>query len=268
MSLKPMFARVVKRYDFLNHLLTWGFDTVWRKTCAKECTSGQVIIDLCCGTGDLALNISKLVALETTILAMDFSKMMLKRAKAKEDSERRKRDIKQKKSDVNFILADATHLPLNEGIIDRICISFSFRNLIYKNPKSKTFLMEILRTLRLQGRFVFVETSQPKSLLFRVLYHLYLSRVVPLVGWLISGNKGAYHYLGISATNFPSAEEVSKMLSSAGFRNVSFRRITFGAVALHVGEKQKSTSKLVGVFFKPKKEKLSSDKMLNFVIGR
>jgi demethylmenaquinone methyltransferase/2-methoxy-6-polyprenyl-1,4-benzoquinol methylase len=237
MSLKPMFARVVKKYDFLNHLLTWGLDTVWRKTCAKKCMSKGVIVDLCCGTGDLALNISKLTASETTILGLDFSKMMLKRAKDKEYSERLRNDIEQKKSDVNFILADATHLPLKNDAVNRIGISFSFRNLIYRNPKAKTFLMEVLRILRFQGKFVFVETSQPKSLFLRILYHLYLSRVVPLIGWLISGNKGAYRYLGISAKNFPSAEKVANMLLSAGFRNVLFKRVSFGAVALHIGVK-------------------------------
>jgi demethylmenaquinone methyltransferase/2-methoxy-6-polyprenyl-1,4-benzoquinol methylase len=237
MSLKPMFARVVKRYDFLNHFLTWGLDTVWRRTCAKECASKGVIVDLCCGTGDLALNTSKLIPSETTILGLDFSKMMLKRAKDKEYSERLRNDIEQKKRDINFILGDAAHLPLKNEAVNRICISFSFRNLIYRNPKAKTFLMEVLRALRLQGKFVFVETSQPKSLFLRILYHLYLNRVVPLVGWLISGNKGAYRYLGISATNFPSAEKVTNMLLSAGFRNVLFKRISFGAVALHIGVK-------------------------------
>ncbi len=242
MSLKPMFTRVVKRYDLLNHLLTWGLDTVWRKTCAKECASDGVIVDLCCGTGDLALNISTYAASETTMLGLDFSKMMLKRAKGKEHSERRRNDIKQKKigdgkSDINFILADAAHLPFKDDAINRIGISFSFRNLIYRNPKAKTFLMEVLRTLRLHGKFIFVETSQPKSLPLRILYHLYLSKAVPLLGWLISGNKGAYRYLGTSATNFPSAEEVANMLFNAGFQSVLFKHITFGAVALHVGVK-------------------------------
>lgn len=238
MSLKPMFTRVVKKYDFLNHLLTWGLDTVWRKSCAKECASRGVLVDLCCGTGDLALNISKLTASEATVLGLDFSKMMLKRAKDKEYSERLRNDIeKQKKNDINFILADATYLPLKNDAVERMCISFSFRNLVYRNPKAKTFLREVLRTLRHQGKFIFVETSQPKSLFLRILYHLYLSRDVPLIGWLFSGNKGAYRYLGISATNFPSAEKVTKMLLTAGFRNVLFKPITFGTVALHVGVK-------------------------------
>lgn len=232
-----MFARVVKKYDFLNHLLTWGLDTVWRKICAKECASKGFIVDLCCGTGDLALNVSKLTTSETTILGLDFSKMMLKQAKNKVCSERLRNDIEQKKSVVNFILADAAHIPIKDDAVNRICISFSFRNLIYRNPNAKTFLMEVLRALRLQGKFVFVETSQPKSLFLRILYHLYLIRVVPLIGWLISGNKGAYRYLGTSATNFPSAEKVTNMLLSAGFRNVFFKRITFGAVALHIGVK-------------------------------
>lgn len=245
MSLKPMFAVVAKRYDLLNHILTFGLDTVWRKTCSKKCTPGKVILDLCCGTGDLALNISKNTASKTFILGLDFSKMMLQRAKTKIHSERQRKshnDVKQMKkggsnTNVNFVLADATYLPFRDDSINRICISFSFRNLIYRNPHAKPFLMEVLRTLHPQGKFVFVETSQPKSLFLRSLYHLYLSKVVPTFGWLISRNKGAYKYLGVSATNFPSAEKVANMLLSVGFRNVTFKHMTLGAAALHIGGK-------------------------------
>jgi len=138
---------------------------------------------------------------------------------------------------ISFILADATCLPFRDECIDRIGISFSFRNLVYKNTKANTALREIVRVLRPEGKFVCVETSQPKRRLLRTLYHLYLRKVVPFVGGLISERKNAYRYLGISATNFPRAEEVADTLSNAGFQEVSFKHLAVGIVALHVGVK-------------------------------
>jgi len=245
MSLKPMFAAVAKRYDLLNHIITFGLDKVWREACCKKCTSGKVILDLCCGTGDLTIGISKNSASKTFILGLDFSKMMLQQAKTKIHSEghiKSHNDVQQMKkggwnSNVNFILADAAQIPFRDNSINRICTSFSFRNLIYGNQKAKLFLLEVLRTLHPQGKFVFVETSQPKSLFLRSLYHVYINKVVPILGWLISKNKGAYNYLGVSAANFPSAEKIADMLLSIGFRNVTFKHMTLGAVALHIGVK-------------------------------
>ena len=241
MSLKLMFGKVARRYDLLNHILTLGFDVGWRNICAANCSSGKDVIDICCGTGDLALTLSKNTAPGTFVLGLDFSKMMLQRAKIKKRLEWQRKShnkIKQKNTGDNitpdFVLADASRLPFRDDSVNRICISFSFRNLIYKNPQAKPFLMEVLRALQPQGKFVIVETSQPKSLFLRSLYHLYLSVVVPNIGWLISKNKGAYRYLGMSAKNFPSAEKIVNLLLDAGFRNVLFKRLTFGIVALHI----------------------------------
>jgi demethylmenaquinone methyltransferase/2-methoxy-6-polyprenyl-1,4-benzoquinol methylase len=227
MSLKPMFSGIVKRYDFLNHLLTWGFDTIWRNICAKNCKSGKIIVELCCGTGDLSLTLSKSNEPETLIIGLDFSKAMLQKAITKN------KVIVVKNSNPNFILADAAHLPFRNNSINLICISFAFRNLIYKNPKANRFLKEVLWSLRNKGKLVFMETSQPKSIFIQSLYHFYLKKIVPVIGGHISSNKGAYSYLGTSASNFPSAEKVSNMLMVAGFQKVSYKKVTFGAVALH-----------------------------------
>jgi len=240
-----MFTSVVKKYDLLNRILTLGLDEVWRKTCAKEFAYGKVIVDLCCGTGHLSQHILKHVVPETCVLGLDFSKAMLEKAVNKKLVEKRKRrqiDTRHDKvgvdaHDVSFILADSAHLPFKDDNIDCIGISFSLRNLVYRNPQAKMCLREVVRTLRPRGKFICVETSQPKRRLLRVLYHLYLQKVVPLVGWLVSGRKSAYQYLGISATNFPSAEEIADMLLNAGFREASFKHLTCGVVALHVGVK-------------------------------
>jgi len=230
MSLKPMFNSVAKRYDLLNRLLTWTLDETWREICAQQCASHGIIVDLCCGTGNLTSHILKHTAPETIVVGLDFSKAMLARAVNKNHTE-------PKASYLSFILADAAHLPFKEGSIDCIGISFSFRNLVYKNPQAKASLKEAVRSLRFDGKFVCVETSQPTRRLLKTLYRLYLMKIVPIAGWLVSGRKNAYRYLGMSAANFPSAEEIVIMLKSVGFRKVSFKPLTFGVVALHMGAK-------------------------------
>jgi len=245
MSLKLMFDSVAREYDLLNSVLTWKLDEVWRGFCARECASGAFIVDLCCGTGNLALHISNYSSSRALVVGLDFSRAMLNRALSKKLKEKRKRrcnDIRQNKArvnacDINFILADATCLPFRHRCIDRIGVSFSFRNLVYRNPNAMTCLKEIVRVLQPRGKFVCIETSQPRPRLLRILYHLYLRKVVPFVGGLVSRRESAYRYLGVSATNFPAAEEIAYMLSRAGFPEVSFKRMTFGVVALHLGNK-------------------------------
>lgn len=244
MWLRSMFAGVVETYDFLNRVLTWGLDEVWRKKCARECASDGVVLDLCCGTGDLALRISEYANPEAYVLGVDFNRAMLEKAMNKKGGAERKvrrwinnreNEVRVHKCSVDFILADAAHLPFKEGSMDQIVTSFSLRNLVYRNPLAEIFLEEALRTLRPGGRFVAVETSQPESRPVNLLYHLYLRRVVPFVGGLVSGRKAAYQYLGTSATNFPSREEVAEMLLGAGFRKVSSEHMTLGTVGMYVG---------------------------------
>lgn len=245
MALKPMFDDVVRDYDLCNRVLTWGLDKAWRRFCAAECASGKVVIDLCCGTGDLALSILDSSSFKGFVGGLDFSKAMLKKARRKNALEKRKKgqisakhnERKGSTGTLSFILGDVAYLPLRDKSVDRIGISFALRNLVFKNPKSNTYLKEIVRVLEPRGEFVCVETSQPESLLLRNIYHLYLRKVVPFIGGLISRHKGAYQYLAVSAANFLRAEAVAELLLNAGFREVSFRHVTFGIVALHVGAK-------------------------------
>jgi len=234
MTIRSMFAGVVETYDLINRMMTFGLDKIWRKLCATECANGGKVLDLCCGTGDLSLSIAELSAPETQIIGLDFNKGMLQKAK-------HKKALKEKKVDdpfnITFVYADAAYLPFKEGCFDRIGISFSFRNLIYKNPLVNVFLKEILRTLNPTGKFVFVETSQPKSRPFKHLYHLYNIMIVSFIGGLVSGRKDAYNYLGSSASNFPSGDKVRDLLLRAGFRQATYQSLTFGVVGLFEGRK-------------------------------
>lgn len=225
-----MFGIIAKDYDTLNRLLTWTLDTRWRAECAKQCISEGIIVDLCCGTGDLSLQISKRIAPTANVIGLDFSKTMLKKAREKKRRHGTHRNL-------SIVQADVAHLPFRDESIDCVGASFSVRNLIYKNPQAKAHLKEVCRMLRPNGKFVFVETSQPKHRALRKLYHLYLIKIVPLVGWLVSKSKNPYRYLGMSAANFPPAEEIAGMVMSAGFHKVTFKRLTLGLVALHEGTK-------------------------------
>lgn len=238
MSLKPMFATVAKKYDLLNRILTLGLDETWRDNCARECAHGRTIVDLCCGTGDLSLHILKYASPNALILGVDFSKPMLRRAVSKVHAEQiRQANSRAQSSEANFLIADASCLPFKDGVVDSVGVAFSLRNLVYRSLQAETRLKEVRRTLKPNGRFVCVETSQPRTRPLRALYILYLMRVVPLVGWLVSRSKNEYNYLGSSAANFPHADEIANKLMEAGFRCVSFRRLTLGVVALHMSAK-------------------------------
>jgi len=242
MQLKPMFTSVADTYDLANRILTLGFDERWREACARESSSGRFVVDLCCGTGALSLKLLPNLGSESYLLGLDFNKQMLGIAAKKKAEYRRKRqhrnvqDASNGTDIVDFVLmvTDTAHLPFRNESIDGISISFSFRNLIYKNPKALTYLREATRTLKNNGRFVCVETSQPASSLVRAFFRFYCLRIVPLVGGLISGRKAAYKYLGKSAADFPFPQEIVVMLKKAGFRKAKFKPLYLGIIALYI----------------------------------
>jgi len=228
--LYDMFTAVPRRYDLVNHVITWGLDKRWRWEVAKECSASQPkkVLDLCCGTGDLAINISRLVDEDAEVTGLDYSQPML--------------DIAIRKAEPltwkpSFVPGDASAMPFPDGYFDCVGISFAFRNLTYKNPLAQRHLAEVSRVLSPGGRFVIVETSQPAARLIRKLYHLYLRWFVYGVGSMLSGNRGAYRYLAESAARFYTPEELKEMLIETGFRKVYYRPLFFEAVGIHVAVK-------------------------------
>lgn len=228
MTLRTMFANIAKTYDAVNFILTFGLDSLWRRTAARSIGSAGAILDLCCGTGDLTHDISRFAARNPSIVGLDFSKEMLLKGLHQERGKGRRRDL---------ILADARNLPFQDECIDRIGISFSFRNLIYHNSQAGFYLKEVLRVIREGGKFVVVETSQPASYPLRIVLHLYQGKFVPFIGGLISRYKHAYRYLGYSAMNFYSAESIRKMLLGCGFRKVTYKSLMSGIACIHVSTK-------------------------------
>ena len=224
-----IFTGVPRRYDLINRIITWGLDKRWRRQATRECLAAKPgkVLDLCCGTGDLVIDLARLADKNVELTGIDYSQPMLEIAA-------RKAVMLAQGRKISFIYGDAASLPFADGYFDCVGISFAFRNLTYKNPLAQLHLAEVLRVLSTGGRYVIVETSQPKSKLIRKLYHLYLRWFVFRLGHWLSSNRKAYHYLAESAARFYTPEEVEAMLLTAGFRRVSFYPLLFGAAGIHV----------------------------------
>ena len=230
--LHGMFTAVPPRYDLLNKVITWKMDKGWRERAAAECLASQPkrVLDLCCGTGDLAILIAGQAGYELELTGLDFSQPMLDIAAEKAQST-------AAGSRINFTRGDAAELPFPDGYFDCIGISFGFRNLTYKNPLADSHISETVRVLSPGGRFVIVESSQPGVKLVRELFHLYLRWFVAGVGNLLSGNKGAYHYLAESAARFYTPEELTALLLTSGFSQVSYRPLFMGVAGIYTAVK-------------------------------
>jgi len=223
-----MFSQVPDRYDLLNRVITFGFDQLWRKKTAKICMSDNPVnvMDLCSGTGDLAIEFAKRSNNGAKVIAADFCEPMLNIA--------RKKATKLNMLDkIDFKVADACDLPYTENSFDAIGIAFGFRNLTFKNPKRDQYLNEIFRVLSPGGKLFVVETSQQKSILLRKAFHLYFSTVVAYVGGIISGRLGAYKYLAYSAVNFHNPAEIDELLKDFGFTGFEHHPLMGGVSAIY-----------------------------------
>jgi demethylmenaquinone methyltransferase / 2-methoxy-6-polyprenyl-1,4-benzoquinol methylase len=229
--LHKMFTQVPPSYDFLNRLLTFRLDEHWRKQTAKACLANKPknVLDLCTGTGDLVLRLRKMAPDDLSISALDYSQPML--------DEAQKKAKKKKISGIEFIHGDAANMPFSDIFFDSIGIAFAFRNLTFHNPDRDIFLAEILRVLKPGGRFVIIETSQPKNKIIRSLFHFYLRYITVPIGGLFSGHYGAYKYLAHSAKNYHNNQELSEILKQAGFQSVKCHPKMFGISTLYVAEK-------------------------------
>jgi demethylmenaquinone methyltransferase / 2-methoxy-6-polyprenyl-1,4-benzoquinol methylase len=227
---REMFGRIAPRYDFLNHLLSLDIDKIWRRRVARR-FSGVLhnptarVLDLCCGTGDLALAFRKEAPVGAEIIGSDFVPEMLERARAKAVA---------LGAVITFVEADALALPFKDGSFDLVSCSFGFRNL----ANYERGMLEIFRVLRPGGAAAILEFAEPRGKLFGSLYRFYFRQVLPRLGGLISGSSSAYTYLPCSVSKFPSPEVLQALFERAGYTGVRFERWTGGIVALHTARKQ------------------------------
>lgn len=229
--LYKIFTAVPPSYDLINRIFTLRLDEKWRKKASGECMADQPsrIMDLCTGTGDLAVRLAKMSAGKVEITGYDYSQPMLDLAKVKA--------LKHDIPEISFIQGDAAAMPFPDGHFDAIGIAFAFRNLTFKNYDTPKFLAEINRVLRPGGRFVIIESSQPQWGWLRFLFRTWTKYFVYPIGSLISGNRPAYKYLAYSVVNYYQPEEICELLKPYGFSEVTFTRLTGGVAALHVAVK-------------------------------
>jgi demethylmenaquinone methyltransferase/2-methoxy-6-polyprenyl-1,4-benzoquinol methylase len=223
--LQRLFAEVAPTYELVNRVLTFGLDAHWRRKAARLAAAegGRAWMDACSGTGELAANLRALAPAETQVMSLDFCRPMLARAAAKPSGRK-----------IDFVLADVKALPFADASLDLITISFATRNINLSRAALVRTFAEFRRVLRPGGRFVNLETSQPRSRIVRALFHAYIRLVVRRVGALISGSRAGYAYLGTTIPRFYPAEELTAILKEAGFVEVRVKRLLFGAAAIHL----------------------------------
>jgi demethylmenaquinone methyltransferase/2-methoxy-6-polyprenyl-1,4-benzoquinol methylase len=220
---RGMFDGIARRYDLANHLLSANIDRAWRARTVQRVRPildrpGARVLDICCGTADLAMALSR----HQAVLGSDFSHLMLREARRK---------IAQTQAPVSVFESDALRLPLRDASLDLITVAFGFRNL----ANYEAGLAEMRRVLRPGGAAAILEFSQPPNPAFAAVYNFYARRILPCIGGAITGARRAYEYLPESVRKFPSPDELSAMIRAAGFARVEFEAMTRGIAALHVG---------------------------------
>jgi demethylmenaquinone methyltransferase/2-methoxy-6-polyprenyl-1,4-benzoquinol methylase len=234
-KVREMFTEIAPRYDFLNHLLSLELDRVWRTRTARRLRPilqrrDARVLDLCCGTGDLAFALARTGP--AGVIGADFSHAMLVRANAKRESQAGK-----KNSDLavpaGFFEADALQLPFVDTSFDLVTTAFGFRNL----ANYESGLREMRRVLKCGGTLAILEFAEPPPGLAGDLYRWYCRKVLPKIGGLLSGNPNAYKYLPASVARFFRPDELASLMTQVGYGSVSYELWTLGSVALHTAVK-------------------------------
>jgi demethylmenaquinone methyltransferase/2-methoxy-6-polyprenyl-1,4-benzoquinol methylase len=226
---RRMFNNIAPSYDLLNHLLSLNVDHYWRwRTTRLVPPVGTApILDLCTGTGDLALAYDRAAGGRVEIVGADFCHEMLIRA---QDKTRRRRAAGR----IRYLEADAQRLPFPDDHFQITTVAFGLRNV----TDTDRGLAEIVRVTQPGGRVAILEFSQPRGWLFGRLYRFYFRHVLPVIGQAISRSKdNAYRYLPASVQEFPAGEALAERLRSHGLREVAWHPLTFGIATLYVGSK-------------------------------
>jgi len=219
-----MFDRVAGNYDALNSVMTAGMHHRWRERAADRTGlgPGDSALDVCCGTGDLALELSCRVAPDGRVIGCDFSEPMLDLARDKA--------LSRQAQGVRFEWADALALPYDGERFDAVTVGFGVRNLADLDRG----LRELARVLKPGGRLVILEITQPTRPPLSTFYSLWFDRIVPLLG-AFSGDPEAYSYLPESVRSFPSPHGLAEKMHGAGFEQIRYTVLAGGIIAIHSG---------------------------------
>jgi demethylmenaquinone methyltransferase/2-methoxy-6-polyprenyl-1,4-benzoquinol methylase len=230
--IRGMFAEIAPRYDLLNRLLSLRVDQLWRKQVVRlvHCTAGGPILDLCTGTGDLALAYDKECGGRVPIVASDFCTEMLAVAAQKFAKH-------QTGSRIQIVEADAQRLPFAANTFEIATVAFGLRNVT--DPEKG--IAEMVRVVRPGGRVAILEFSKPRHWFFGRMYRLYFRFLLPLVGQMFSRSRqSAYKYLPQSVFEFPDGDALAERLRQHSLADVWYKPFTLGIATLYVGKKPTS----------------------------
>lgn len=226
-AVREMFSGIAGRYDLLNHLLSANIDKRWRRRVSNELARvlsdpKAVVLDVACGTGDLSIELRS--AGRARVVGTDFCRPMLAIA-----------DEKSRGSSLGipFVEGDGLNLSFDDDSFDAATIAFGLRN--FSNWERG--LYELHRVLKPGGRLVILEFSSPVIPGFKQAFRFYFSRILPRIGGIVSGSRGAYEYLPDSVSKFPDQQGLAAMMGQIGFSDVKYRNLTGGIAALHSGTK-------------------------------
>ena len=217
---QSMFTKIAHRYDLMNRLMTGGQDIRWRKQVIKlaRLTPNASLLDLGTGTGDLARE-ALLQQPQAKVTAADFTVEMMR--------------VGKKSGSLQFSAADALNLPFKDTTFDAVVSGFLMRNV----TDIQQALKEQYRTLKPGGRIVILDTTRPKKNLLSPFIWIHMHFIIPTVGGLLSGERDAYNYLPDTTENFLTAEQLAARMIAVGFKKVDFKRLMFGTIGMHWGEK-------------------------------
>lgn len=225
-QIRRMFASIAHRYDLLNHLLSLSIDRWWRCVTTREVVSAldpnSLLLDLCTGTGDLALGFARHIR----VVGCDFCHPMLLRGIEKS----RRQGLSHR---LRFVEADALHLPFPAERFQGVSVAFGLRNL----EQTEKGLREMHRVLQPGGCLAILEFAVPTLPGFRHLYLFYFTRILPRIGELISGREGPYSYLPESVKEFPDPPKLERIIAQVGFSRVRHRSLTGGVAMLYLAHK-------------------------------
>ncbi|MBI4848769.1 MAG: bifunctional demethylmenaquinone methyltransferase/2-methoxy-6-polyprenyl-1,4-benzoquinol methylase UbiE [Nitrospirae bacterium] len=226
-KIQTMFSKIAPRYDLLNRLLSLGIDSHWRKFAVGQLpkVNNARFLDVATGTCDVALEIVKRYP-DAKVTGVDFSEGMLELGRVKV-----KRAGLEDRIEVRF--ADVTALPFEDNTFDGVTIAFGIRNV----QDFKKGIAEMGRVVKPGGRVVILEFTSIQNRFFRRPYRFYITKVLPFIGEMISGKKGAYKYLPSSMLEFPGPDEFKKAIEETGLQDVRYYKLTLGVAAVHVGTK-------------------------------
>ena len=228
---RDMFAQIAPRYDLLNHLLSLNIDKTWRSRTLKilKLEPGHPVLDVCSGTGDLAIAISKSLGARTRVVGTDFCAEMLDIARVKQTK------VLPSEYPLSFIEADTQELPFDDNEFQCVTVAFGLRNV----TDTMRGLREMVRVARPGGKVAVLEFSKPTMPGLKQLYNFYFKNVLPRIGQaMASNNREAYEYLPQSVQQFPCGSELVKLMQESGLSDVYFKPMTLGVVTLYVGVKK------------------------------